>query len=296
MSKNVSVKATEEKLITVNADKDLFGRLLVGANAQQINLREVLSYELSPVACSWAHQDRSLRKTAKSTLCSILEKNVTVLPRLPVLTSDTVYIIDGMALVQRMKYGGGGTFGELSLKYYRAITQPLSQQNCNEVHVVFDHYWETSIKNNKRSRRGASTALKVKICSNATPIPKQWDKYISNCKNKTNLCNFVSTSFCHTGQEKLPENKKIIIGGGFRDERKGLSISRGTCSDIPGLQSNHEEADTHLLLHAKCASENAVRIVIQSPDTDVLVICTSHFHSLRVPNRRKGPVTICSRA
>ena len=82
------------------------------------------------------------------------------------------------------------------------------------------------------------------------------------------------------GQEKLAENKRIIIGGGFRDGRKAVGISRGTSSDIPGLQSNHEEADTRLLLHAKCASENAARIVIQSPDTDVLVICTSHFHSL----------------
>lgn len=82
VSTNVYVKATEQKLITVNADRDLFRRLLVAANTQQINLREVLSYYLSPVPFSMAHQDRSLRKTTKSTLCSILEKNVTVLPRL----------------------------------------------------------------------------------------------------------------------------------------------------------------------------------------------------------------------
>ena len=123
VSTNISVKATEEKLITVNADRDLLGRPLVAANARQINLREVLAYELSPVPCSLAHQDGSLRKTTKSALCSILEKNVTVLPRLPVSTSDTVNIIDGMALVQRMKSRGGRTFGELSLKYYSTITQ-----------------------------------------------------------------------------------------------------------------------------------------------------------------------------
>ena len=77
----------------------------------------------------------------------------------------------------------------------------------------------------------------------------------------------------------MPENKKIVIGG-FKDGEKAVSISRGTCSDITGLQSNHEEADTRLLLHAKCAAENAARIVIQSPDTDVLAMCTSHFDSL----------------
>ena len=38
--------------------------------------------------------------------------------------------------------------------------------------LVFNPYWETSIKNNECSRLGASTALKVKICGNATPNSK----------------------------------------------------------------------------------------------------------------------------
>ena len=50
--------------------------------------------------------------------------------------------------------------------------------------------------------------------------------------------------------------------------------------DIPDLQSNHEEADTRLLLHSKHAADNASQIVIQSPDTYVLAICMSHFNSL----------------
>ena len=42
VSGKVSVKATGEKLTTVNADRDLFGRLPIAANARQINLKEVL--------------------------------------------------------------------------------------------------------------------------------------------------------------------------------------------------------------------------------------------------------------
>ena len=59
------------------------------------------------------------------------------------------------------------------LKYHSVITLPLSYLNCHEVHIVFDQYWENSIKNNERSGRGASTALEVKISSSATPIPKE---------------------------------------------------------------------------------------------------------------------------
>ena len=53
----VNVKAADDKLITVNADRELFGRLLIAANARRINLMEVLSYELLPVPCLLSYQD-----------------------------------------------------------------------------------------------------------------------------------------------------------------------------------------------------------------------------------------------
>ena len=44
------------------------------------------------------------------------------------------------------------------------------------------------------------------------------------------------------------------------------------------MQTTHnEEADTILLLHAKHAASDFTRIVVQSPDTDVLVLCCSQF-------------------
>ena len=42
----------------------------------------------------------------------------------------------------------------------------------------------------------------------------------------------------------------------------------------------NEEADTRLLLHAKHAASDLTRIVVQFPDTDVLVLCCSQFSSL----------------
>ena len=96
MTKKVKVKAGDEKSITVHADRDLFGRLLIVANARQINLMEVLSYELSPIPCSLAHQDGSLRKNTKNHLAGIIEKLVIVVPQLQPSPENTVYILDGL--------------------------------------------------------------------------------------------------------------------------------------------------------------------------------------------------------
>jgi len=67
---------SNDKLVTDNADRDLFGRLLIVSNTCQICLKDVLSFELSPVPYSLANSDGSLRKGVKSVLGSILEKDL----------------------------------------------------------------------------------------------------------------------------------------------------------------------------------------------------------------------------
>jgi len=98
-NKKIRVKSSE-KLVTVNADRDLFGRLLIVSNTRQICLKDVLSFELSPVPYSLANADGSLRKGEKSVLCSLLEKDVNVIERLSASPNPTVVIIDGMAVIQ----------------------------------------------------------------------------------------------------------------------------------------------------------------------------------------------------
>ena len=73
LSKKAKVKSADDKLVTVSADRNLFDRLLIVSRSRDINLREVLRYELSSVPCALAHTDGSLRKTTKSVLLSSLE-------------------------------------------------------------------------------------------------------------------------------------------------------------------------------------------------------------------------------
>ena len=192
-NKKIRVKSSD-KLVTVNADRDLFGRLLIVSNTRQICLKEELSFELSPVPYSPANADGSLRKGAKSVLCSLLEKDVNV-QRLKASPNPTVVIVDGMAVIQMSKSAGASTFGELSEKYCNIISAPLFSNNCVQVHVVFDQSWENSIKGGERQRRGASVAREVQIGGPATPVLRQWGKYIANPTNKVWLKLLNLTSF-----------------------------------------------------------------------------------------------------
>ena len=247
-----------------------------------MQLQEVLSYELATVPYSLAHVDGSLCKATKSVLLAELEKCVQVLPRLPVQENTaTAYILDGMAIVQMMKAGGAQSFGELAEKHYQYITSPFQQPGCNRVDVVFDRYDKPySIKGNERERRGSSSALEIKIIGPSTPVPKQWNKYISNPQNKGNFTAFLSHTWCHISSQELHHGQVLVLGGGFKECNKAVLVVKGLIRPFRPLQSDHEEADTRMILHAHDASQDHDRVVIQSPDTDVAVLATHFFHSL----------------
>ena len=161
--KKVQLKAADEHLIRVKSDKDLFGILTIVAKAREVNIREVLSYELSQVPCFLGHNDGSLRKATKSDLAPALEDRRNSPVRLPVLASSVVYIVDGMALIQMHKSSGARTFGELASRYLAIVIAYFSSDTCISLHLVFDQYWPTSIKSIERTRRDSSDAIEVRI-------------------------------------------------------------------------------------------------------------------------------------
>ena len=56
LAKN-QIKCVDEKIITISADGNLFGRLLIAAKCRDIDVKEVLRYELSTVPFALAHAD-----------------------------------------------------------------------------------------------------------------------------------------------------------------------------------------------------------------------------------------------
>ncbi|KAL9977045.1 hypothetical protein ACROYT_G014408 [Oculina patagonica] len=106
---------------------------------------------------------------------------------------------------------------------------------------------------------------------------KELKKYISNVTNKVSLSAFLTETWVEMAKHILPAEKELVIGGDTVDGYVALSVKNRHCHEIPALNSDHEEADTRMLLHAQHASQGAQRIIIQSPDTDVLLLCVTHY-------------------
>ena len=280
LSKKSTARTSEEKAVSISADRDLFGRLIVAARSRAVDLKEVFSFELSSVPFALSNKDGSLRKSDKSVLMSVLEEKVHASPQLPSdVDVPTAFMVDGMAFIQKLRSWGALNFGDLCMWYYRQLVGAF--RKCSRIDIVFDTYRDVSIKSGERERRTASgSALEITIHSPATPVPRQWQKYMSSSKNKANLCEFLVGAWSEIGAEELQEGQTLVIAGGFADNEKVVLVRQGEAIEMTELYSGHEEADTRLLLHAKHAASDFLRIVVQSPDTDVLVLCCSLFTSI----------------
>ena len=68
LTKTRKVKVGDDKIISVSADRELFGRLIIATKARDIHMKEVLT-ELSTVPFALFHSDGTLRKPTKKVHC-----------------------------------------------------------------------------------------------------------------------------------------------------------------------------------------------------------------------------------
>ena len=106
-----------------------------------------------------------------------------------------------------------------------------------------------------------------------TPDPQE---FLSVSANKAALLNFL----CETWSNNEKQNPALgstwlYLGGGFNEDTKTILITEGSATDIAGLESTQQEADTGEMLHTIYSVQNEYvdRVVIHSNDTDIIVIC-----------------------
>jgi len=194
---------------------------------------------------------------------------------------QTTIIVDAMAMVQMINVVGVATFGVLAEKYWEAFTRALSENDSHRIDIVSDRYDKKhSIKEQTRLKRGSFSSLEIKIAGENTPIPSQWSKFLSNPVNKANLTHFLCQRWNDACVDMLAVGKTVVLARVFRDPLRVVKLTFGNSKVLDELLSDHEEADTRMILHALHTCQDHDRVIIQSPDTDVAVIGIHSFTSL----------------
>ena len=240
-------------IIPVQASKELFAKISLVAHIRSLDMRSIFKFPLGPLPWALAEPMGTLKKTSKATFLHKLEGPVEPLER---VSGDYAMVFDGMVTNK--------TFGQLSTDLLEKILTTGSK--VARIDVVFDVYCDLSIKNVERKRRSKDQLLFKSII--ATSQIKQWGSFLSCNKNKNSLVEFFVSQW-KNAESRLKIGQKTIYVTSRSDVYK---INDTVVERVLQLQSNHEEADTRMLLHAKHASFTYPKVLISSPDTDVFII------------------------
>lgn len=245
-------------------DCNLFSRLFISCQNRQCDLTDFFKHENqnSPPALA---KNGQMHQNAKSQLLPIIESHAST--TVEVEPSADTFIIDGAAFVNAIRPSKGTTFAT----YAREDILPKIAkyaQRYKQTHVVFDTYQNSSLKQQTRQRRGTGIRRRV---VDATKTPSNWASFLRINENKTELFDFLATKIAAM---EVPNTIIVTKGDGV------LCTSAG--QDVSGLQGcTHEEADTRMFLHAAYAAKQGFTdAIINSSDTDVVVIAASVIHKI----------------
>ena len=279
----VTKTKSKQKETILKSERNMMARLVIIGRERGIKIEDLLTYTLGPMPLALAYPDGGLIKTNKANLLHYLEDKTpssvaTIVPPNSVWVLDAMAILQGISLREIPK-----TFGELATLYLKKVGKFARESSVKTIHLVTDQYPAISIKNAERDRRAkvqsVSQIRATEIYSDSQKVPAQWKKYLSCGRNKELLIQFFLKSWVQDGRG---HNFTLFVGHSDTCHRICFSStsSSPTVEEVEELKCSQEEADTRLLLHAKFARKSTNSVVIQSPDTDVLILCIGKFSDL----------------
>jgi hypothetical protein len=277
IGKKVNSKSKKGEIVALKNSKALFAKMLLIAKSRNLEMEEVLTYSLRPYPHPLATNEGDLVKTVKAKLLKMIEDEIhDGSVDLPV--GDKAYIFDAMAILQTLTVLPA-TFGELATDLLAKIVNTAVSLNFSRVDFVCDRYPEKSIKNLERDKRAVGGTNVIRIYSEQQRVPRQWKKFMASGENKEEIMKFIFNTWRHADPQAL---KCVEVFLAHEDKCHKLTELLGdmSCTEIEELSSDHEEADTRMIAHARHASLSYSNVIVKSPDTDVFLIALNAINDI----------------
>ena len=269
IGKKVNSKSKKGEIVALKNSKALFAKMLLIAKSRNLEMKEVLTYSLRPYPHPLATNEGGLVKTVKAKSLNMIE-NETEDGSVDLPVGDKAYIFDAMAILQTLTVLPA-TFGELATNLLDKIVNTGVSLNFSRIDFVCDRYPEKSIKNLERDKRAVDGANVIRIYSEQQRVPRQWKKFLASGENKEEIMKFIFNCWRNADPRAL---KGVEVFLAHEDKCHKLTELLGdmSCTEIEELSSDHEEADTRMIAHARHASLSYFNVIVKSPDTDVFFI------------------------
>ncbi|XP_065194409.1 uncharacterized protein LOC135825714 [Sycon ciliatum] len=280
--------ATKRKRPTNQKEKDhklvtnCLKQRLTWIQTQRQEASDGLADQLIPVPRSLTSDGLKPRTGSKSTAAKQYQDRYSdvIVPHLPssFVTTNTAVIIDAMFIINTSPLAVHQGFGDYAKFVLERWAAPWYKRSVGSVHFIFDN--GTALPDSPKailqdSRDAAAGGNDVdhdhiEEITTSTTLPRAWRKFLGCRRCKRALCSFIS-QYClgnASGVMATP-NQCFVTAGALPNQMGNLAVgcikSATTCFAVRDLESNAEEADYRIWLHASKFDS----VLVYSPDTDV---------------------------
>ena len=239
----------------------------------EADIADFFKYENSQFPPSLSDKGK-LRQGTKSGILDCIPgiKNARTNPE---RNGASVIVLDMPAVIHMIKPHKAETFGDYIMQHLLPFLHAQMNESTTRVDAVWDRYPEQSLKNQARAKRLGTTKKRRIRASGNVPIPKgkEWQNYLKIGENKEQLFQFLSEELVNKTQTKNYQ---------FLSTKGELVLSNKTIDLSCVNQSNHEEADSRMILHLfHAATDGHKKAYLRTVDSDVVVLCIHHFLGLK---------------
>lgn len=215
---------------TVLRIRNLLVRMIIIAESRHLHMQEVLQHPLGPLPSSLMTSNGLPRKMNKAQLGRELEKLIEPTTH---ITDPSVYLTDGMALVQKLKVSDNMTFGQIADAALSRVLQEGGNSKC--IDIVFDVYNKISIKSAEREQRGEGESMTYMQESHGRAKNKivLINNFLQNGQNKNSLIKFFNDYWSKPSSRHMLADKELYITSGA----KCYKVTANSVQDIVELMS-----------------------------------------------------------
>jgi hypothetical protein len=265
MNKKVKVTTTKSKVLQYKQQGNVAFQLFLKSQNEglRLDLKELMTYPLTPVPYSIATADGFLAKTDKSKSFHYLTKDCVDADVPP--SNDTLVVHDGNACFYYMKEVPCN-FSQICSKVFDMMSR------TGDAVFSTDSYKDNSVKSMERQRRGCSAKLIIK--GQNTKKPPDWKSFLANDDNKTQFIQLLSKLWSNDDYATKLQGREVVLiceGSAYLLTSDDGCVTRKT--EIPNLTSSQEETDSRVILYCKYGMDKGYQYIrVKSTDSDIFVI------------------------
>ena len=174
--------------------------------------------------------------------------------------------MDGAAIINMLKPTYGKTFRDYPINTIAPYIPNLLRQ-VERMDLVCDRYFAENWKNYTREKHG--TGVRRKITGNCL-LPTNCMTFLRCSKNKAELFPYLSNVVVKEIQDK------VVVSTVNED-----LVTNVVCLEIsPLMPCNMQEVDEMTFAYEKHASREHTPIMVQTADSNIVVIAIANFHQL----------------